>query len=1174
MKRLLGIGLTVMVCCVFAVVASGEAEALTLNVTSARVVSGGVEVAFAWTPAAIDFPGGTAGGITFPPMTLTPEKIHIVEYGNGQTNYLQVGIGTSATLTRPSVTGFQYVVLYEGHHPYTGRYWSASSNAVTVVVNPPATPTLSNIQMGTTAGVPFYLWFSTGANTVIVQIQQSTSSSFNTNVTEYWPRVAPERVTINAPGEYFFRMRAWNALPEQGGQSSGWSNIVSTVVSSPLATPTITPLGTLIAGQSVPVKWSSVSGAFIYQLVMDTTSAFGSANERQFWPQSPTDTIPNIPIGTYYFKVRAWSNIPENGGAASWWSQTVTATVTTFPTPVINPVNETYAGQVIPVTWNAITGAKMYQVQFDTQNDFASSNKKEFWPQSAIEQIPGQTAGTYYIRVRAWTDAPENGGVRSVWSSVVTITVLPSINTPAFIASEWSGIVKQTVTVDWSDVAGAVIYQGVIAEDAAFTKEIAQFWPGNSYEVVTLPRPGKLYTRVRAWSALPENGGVATAWSVPAALRVTPAAPILLSQQGGFSGEPLTIAWVDDEPVGTIEYSIAVENDVTGDVNTYTSTATSVTIDALSAGNYSATIVSRLTCDDGIVLESSVSEPLPIAVIDNTQYLLMLEKQAFLSLLETTYPNGLTRDRYHADRAGVTTPLNDETDAVSTAATGFYLSALTVGVENGWITRSAAYNRAVKTLTTMSKVANYNGFFYHYMKPDGTPSDAPYREVSSIDTALFLAGALQAGEYFGGSVKTLTNTLYRRVKWGSMFNWYTYQFHMGWSESKGLFNEYNSYCEAFLLYFLAVGSPTYPVPAYSFYNTARLKGSYGGGEDMIFTVGGQLFTYQYPLTWIDLRVMKDALKTDWWKNAKTAVLANRQFCIDQPNNRYSELFWGLSPCDGPDGYKAYGAAPSLFHEEDGTIAPYALAAAMPFAPAEALEALQHLYRGWKDRAWGYYGLVDGVNAERDWGGKYYIAIDQGALLLMLENHRTQLMWKKFMINTHVKRALTRLRFEGFGKAYAVADGFEGDSFWTPETTFGWWDSEGDAVYQRSSEHQMSLGGRQAMRIDYNKNGYAWSCMGAFIAPTNPLKNFVGKKKLIFWAAGNGKLLVKLRDRALKEYGFKEITVTGPNSWTYCEFDLTKVTGINKADIDNILFFIEPGQTSGSGTIWLDDIVIE
>lgn len=637
--------------------------------------------------------------------------------------------------------------------------------------------------------------------------------------------------------------------------------------------------------------------------------------------------------------------------------------------------------------------------------------------------------------------------------------------------------------LQWThDPYGNFIYQ--LMEDTRpdfSTPNAPQYWPSGNGEPIPPKAPGTYYYRVRAWNQLPEQGGAASDWS----------------------------------------------------------------------------------------------NPIAVGVLAEDGFLELYGRALFDYLVDTTSPTGLTLDRL---------PTSGSPDGIaSIAAGGFYLSALIVGAERGWMSRQDAYDRAKTALQTYRDgTPTVHGFFYHFLKPDGSPSDRPFLEVSSIDTALLLAGALQAGEYFGGEVQELAEALYRRVEWPWLFDPTLNLMRWGWvDEARGFYQGgyYDAYSEAILLYLLAIGSPTHPIPAVSFYSFARPKGNYRG-PDFVFNGGGHLFTYQYAQAWYDFRNTTDALGVNWWQNSIEAARANQRFAIDHPRDGYNEFVWGLTSSDGPNatpenpyGYTAYGALPAYGNIHDGTIAPTGIGGSIALVPDIALPSLKYLYRTYGDQIWQRYGFVDAFNPNRGWVDGFYIGIDQGIMLAMLENFRSGLMWRTFMQNEHVQRSLARAGFSGHVPEDVALETFEDERFWTPETTVGWWDSAGTAVYRRANEFDTVAEGRVAMRVDYTKRGDPYSLMGAHLAPSNALRDFSRHALVTLRLRGDGELLVKLRDAAQAEADVARRRAPDPNAWARLTFDFSASPLATQA-IDNVLFFVDPGDGSSSGTMFLDDIRLE
>lgn len=251
---------------------------------------------------------------------------------------------------------------------------------------------------------------------------------------------------------------------------------------------------------------------------------------------------------------------------------------------------------------------------------------------------------------------------------------------------------------------------------------------------------------------------------------------------------------------------------------------------------------------------------------------------------------GLIRDKSHYDRK-----------VASIACVGFGLSALIIGVEHKWINYDKAFYKANKTLDTfINNVEGINGFFYHFVNMD-TGKRIWDCELSIIDTAIFICGALTVGEYFGKEIKKKAEQLYKNINW----NWYTDKetncFFMGYTPENGFWEKWDMYAEQLMTYILGAGSPTYRINKKMYYEFERKKADYKNLKDIIYTYGGTLFTYQYSHAWIDFRNIIDEDGINWFNNSVKAIKANRQYCIDNKEKfkTYSENSWGLSSCIGP-----------------------------------------------------------------------------------------------------------------------------------------------------------------------------------------------------------------------------------------------------------------------------------
>jgi len=395
----------------------------------------------------------------------------------------------------------------------------------------------------------------------------------------------------------------------------------------------------------------------------------------------------------------------------------------------------------------------------------------------------------------------------------------------------------------------------------------------------------------------------------------------------------------------------------------------------------------------------------------------------------------------------------------SISATGFALTAWPIGAERGWIPRAEAAARTRRTLDFLagapqdsapSGAAGYRGLFYHFVDPS-TGQRFEDVELSTMDTALLLAGALFCQSYFDGpgddeaALRALAESLYVRADW----QWASPRpptIGHGWTPEGGhLPYDWRGYNEAMLLYVLALGSPTHPVPpeAWEAWTSGYRWGSFHGEEYVGF---GPLFGHQYTQVWIDLRDIRDAWMSgrgiDYFENSRRAVLAQQSYAMANPGGwrGYGRRLWGLTACDGPvhgtfeiDGksrsfetYWARGASHTGVHD-DGTLCPSAVAASIAFAPETVVPTLLSMRDDFGEQLFGRYGFLDAFNPtfrldvpvqhgrvvpELGWFDTDWLGIDQGPILAMIENHRSGLVWLTMRRNPHVVRGLRAAGFTG------------------------------------------------------------------------------------------------------------------------------------------------------------------
>ncbi len=370
---------------------------------------------------------------------------------------------------------------------------------------------------------------------------------------------------------------------------------------------------------------------------------------------------------------------------------------------------------------------------------------------------------------------------------------------------------------------------------------------------------------------------------------------------------------------------------------------------------------------------------------------------------------------------------------------GFYFATIVIGVDRGWITFDQGYKRTVAALKSIKGLKHFRGYYYHFIdRKTGLRgwNDAKGVEVTNAGTATMIAGALAAGKYFGGEVKTLADELYRRIDWKWFSDPKAKHFYLAcYPEDvpkgtkllnyEGFFGHWAAYSEHMIMYVLGAGAPNrkLAVTAEPYYKMITYKGAYKG-EKFIYCTTGAAFTYQWTHCFVDYRKRVDRKGRNWFDNSRHAAIAARQFAIDMsckikglgPNS------WGMSACLSPTtSYSGkYGSLPAGGGADtsgflmDGTVAPYGSSGFIVFTPKESIAALKHMYT--IPGLVGKYGLYDAysfhtkANGDKPWIAKTYLDIDKGIVAMMLENYSTQLMWKLFHRNKHVQNGLAKLGF--------------------------------------------------------------------------------------------------------------------------------------------------------------------
>ncbi len=347
----------------------------------------------------------------------------------------------------------------------------------------------------------------------------------------------------------------------------------------------------------------------------------------------------------------------------------------------------------------------------------------------------------------------------------------------------------------------------------------------------------------------------------------------------------------------------------------------------------------------------------------------------------------------------------------SVAAVGFGLTALCIADAHGWLKHEEVLERVRRTLRyLLERVETVHGFFYHFVDIH-SGRRVWNSEISSIDTALCLAGVLTARACLEDSeVSELAERLYERVDWQWMLDGKS-TLAMGWRPGDGFLKEHwDAYSEHMLLYLLAIGAGKHAIPAEAWHAWKRPLYTY---EGMTYIQAVPLFQHQYSHCWVDFRGRRDAY-ADYFLNSRLATRAHRRYCLSLKEAawRYSDDLWGVSASLGPRGYMIWGGPPpTLEYPIDGTVVPCAAGGSLAFEPDLCLPVMHALCGKYRKRVWGRYGPVDAFNPATGWSAGRYLGIDVGATLLMGENLCNGNVWRWFMKNGEVQRAMAAVGFE-------------------------------------------------------------------------------------------------------------------------------------------------------------------
>jgi len=405
--------------------------------------------------------------------------------------------------------------------------------------------------------------------------------------------------------------------------------------------------------------------------------------------------------------------------------------------------------------------------------------------------------------------------------------------------------------------------------------------------------------------------------------------------------------------------------------------------------------------------------------LSDTALLTLVQKQTFKYFWDFAHPvSGMARERSNPAYG-----YGDE--VVTTGGTGFGVMAIIVAVERGWITRDSAARHLLKMVAFLSKADAYHGVFPHWLN-GATGKTIPFSRKDDgadlVETSYLFQGLLCVRQYFDqdnnveSQLRNRINWLWNDVEW----DWFTKGgeevLYWHWSPNNGWAMNFpvRGYNECLIMYVLAASGERYPVSSAVYHRGWAQSNFFKNGKEFYgiklplgFDYGGPLFFSQYSFLGLDPTNLTDRY-ANYWEQNKNHTLINRAWCIDNPQKfkGYGENCWGLTASDNFEGYNAHAPGNDL-----GVITPTAALSSFPYTPEYSMQALKHFYFDLGDKIWSDYGFVDSFSESKNWYAKNYLAIDQGPIIVMIENYRTGLLWKLFMSCPEIQNGLKKLDFK-------------------------------------------------------------------------------------------------------------------------------------------------------------------
>ena len=397
----------------------------------------------------------------------------------------------------------------------------------------------------------------------------------------------------------------------------------------------------------------------------------------------------------------------------------------------------------------------------------------------------------------------------------------------------------------------------------------------------------------------------------------------------------------------------------------------------------------------------------------------IVQQQTFKYFWDFAHPvSGMARERSNI-------AYNYGEEVVTTGGTGFGIMATIVATQRKWIGRDTAAKQLLKLVNFLSKADSYHGVFAHWLN-GATGKTIPFSRKDDgadlVETAYLFQGLLCARQYFTGSnnveseLRGKINWLWNDIEW----NWFTKGgeevLYWHWSPNNGWAMNFpvRGYNECLIMYVLAASAEHYPVSAAVYHRGWAQSNFFNNGKKFYnfklplgFDYGGPLFFSQYSFLGLNPNGLKDEY-ADYWEQNTNHTLINHAYCVDNPKDfkGYGESCWGLTASDTYNGYNAFSPT-----NDEGTITPTAALSAFPYTPEYSMKALKHFYYDLGDKIWGKYGFADAFNETKNWYAQSNLAIDEGPIVVMIENYRSGLLWNLFMGCPEIKGGLKKLGFQ-------------------------------------------------------------------------------------------------------------------------------------------------------------------